>query len=98
MKPIQIISTLIPIFIIKSAIPPQCSFFESVYLKQQCDILTYNSTNGCEFINGKCDIKPSCTAYTGTNKDICESITLSDFSKKCEMQSGHCTEVTKTCD
>ena len=98
MKPIQIISTLISIFIIKSAIPPQCSFFESVYLKQQCGILTYNSTNGCEFINGKCAIKPSCTAYTGNNKDICESIILSDFSKKCEIQSGHCTEVTKTCD
>ena len=87
MKPIQIISTLISIFIIKSAIPPQCSFFESVYLKQQCGILTYNSTNGCEFINGKCSIKPSCTAYTGNNKDICESIILSDFSKnvKCKV-------------
>ena len=98
MKYIQIISTLILIFIIKGQIPPQCSYFEALYLKQQCGSLTHNATNGCEFVNGKCEVKTSCAAYTGNNNELCESIILSDYSKKCEMQSGQCTEVTKTCD
>ena len=86
MKTIQIIWTLFLIFIIKCDLPQQCSYFEAYYLKQQCGSLVYNSTNGCEFINGKCEVKPSCSAYTGDNIDLCESIILSDFSKKCEMQ------------
>ena len=96
MKNIKIILTLTLILLIECQIQ-QCSYFEA-YLQIQCGALKFNETNGCEFLNGKCNLKPSCSACPVSDENCCNSIILSDTSKKCVMMGTQCTEVTKSCN
>ena len=77
---------------------PSCSYFD-IGLKSYCEILQFNSTHGCQYINGSCIIKPSCSSYKGTDENACKSIKLLNYSKKCIFDdNNNCIEVTKSCE
>ena len=96
MKIFPIIIFFLLNFLIIGVSGDKCFEKFKLFLESSCQGLNYNSTNGCEFINNKCQIKPNCNA-AGNNRQMCNSIKLTDNSKKCEIQSNLCTEVTKTC-
>ena len=96
MKIFPIIIFFLLNFLIIGVSGDKCFEKFKLFLESSCQGLNYNSTNGCEFINNKCQIKPNCNA-AGNNRQMCNSIKLTDNSKKCEIQSDLCTEVTKTC-
>lgn len=83
-------------FLIIGVSGDKCAENFKTFLENSCQYLEYNSTNDCEFINNKCQIKPSCNA-AGSNAQMCSSIKLTDNSKKCIIKNDVCTEETKTC-
>ena len=99
MSKILILQILLYIFLINYSFQQtsSCLYFPA-YIKPICESLKYNSTHGCQYIEGQCVLKPSCSSYTGNDANICKSIALLGPSKKCVMQNNICTEVLKPCE
>ena len=99
MKKTQLFIFLLILFLFKTVGSDICTQRIASNLEDYCENQSINSTHSCSYSNGQCQLKYStCTAYTGSDKTICESIFPSDSLKYCKLVGIKCTLFNKVCE